>query len=141
MTISYETEPIVLTEGEYLYLTEALEPLTGEQVQDGAVARFVVRSRQEVLRQVVQCVLEGELTDEERAVAKLLFMEGESITGAARRCALTRGRVYTLAQSAGKKLEMYLKYPFLLDFSLAHPDKPIAELVKQYGGAVCSRIS
>ena len=29
MTISYETEHIGLTEGEYLYLTEALEPMTG----------------------------------------------------------------------------------------------------------------
>ncbi len=141
MTISYETEPIVLAEGEYLYLTEALEPLTGEQVQDGAVARFVVHSRQEVLRQIVQCVLEGELTDEERTVARLLLMEGESVVGTARRCSLSRGRVYTLAQAAETKLRMYLKYPFLLDFSLAKPQKPIAELVKQYGGAVCSKIS
>lgn len=141
MPITYETEPLVLAEGEYLYLTEALEPLTGSDVQNGAAVRFVVRSRQEVLRQVVQCVLERELSDDERTVAKLLFIEDESMIGTARRCALSRQRVYTLAQSAGRKLEMYLKYPFLLDFSLARPAKPIAELVKQYGGAICSRIS
>ncbi len=141
MPISYETEPLVLAEGEYLYLTEALEPLTGSDVQNGAAARFVVRSRQEVLRQTVQCVLERELSEDERAVARLLFIEGESVIGTARRCSLSRGRVYTLSQSAEQKLKMYLKYPFLLDFSLAKPQKSVSELVKQYGGAACSKIS
>lgn len=130
MTDFDAAEPFALAEGEYLYLTERLEPLSEAQLVGGAAARFVVRSRKEVLREVVRSVLEQELTAEERAVAALLFVEGESVSAAARRCGLSRQRVYTLADAAERKLRMYLKYPFLLDFSLAQPQKPIAELAK-----------
>ena len=125
-------EPLVLSEGEYLYLTERLEPLSEADLRGDAAARFVVRSRKAVLSEVVRAVLEHELTRDERAVAALLFIEGESVAAASRQLGVSRQRVYTLAGSAERKLRMYLKYPLLLDFSLARPCKPIEELAKRY---------
>lgn len=127
-------EPISLSVEEYVYLTDTLEPLSRRELQDGAAARFVVRSRQETLQNLVRCVLNQELTDEERTVAQLLFLDEQSVSEAARRLGLSRKRIYTLSGKAEEKLNMYLKYPFLMDFRLLSPAKPFTEMLKQYGG-------
>lgn len=133
--LNYQAEePISLSVEEYVYLTDTLEPLTRRELQDGAAARFVVRSRQETLQNLVRCVLNRELTDEERTVAKLLFLDTQSVSEAARRLGVSRKRIYTLSGKAEQKLNMYLKYPFLMDFSLLAPARPFAETLKQYGG-------
>ncbi len=127
-------EPIPLLEGEYMYLSERLEPLSAKDMENDAVARFVLRRKEDTLRRLVQCVLETELSDEERRIAELLYIGGKSISDAARTCGITRGRVYTLSEKADSKLRSFLKYPFLMDFSLVNPAKPFSETLKQYGG-------
>lgn len=127
-------EPIVLLEGDYLYLTERLEPMSAAEMANDSVARFVLRRKEDTLRRLVQCVLQAELNDEERRVAELRLLHGESISAAARCCGITRGRAQTLSEKADSKLRAYLKYPFLMDFSLVDPAKPFLETVKQYGG-------
>ncbi len=133
--LNYQAEePISLSVEEYVYLTDTLEPLTKRELQDGAAARFVVHSRQETLQNLVRCVLHKELTDEERTVAKTLFLDAQSVSEAARRLGMSRNRIYTLSSRAEQKLNMYLKYPFLMDFRLLSPAKPFLEILKQYGG-------
>lgn len=127
--------PIPLTDGEYQFLTDTLEPLTRKELQNGAAARFVVKSRNETLRRLVRCVFEQELTDEERAVAQLLLLDEQSIAEATRRFGLSRKRVCTLSDKAEKKLQAYLKYPFLMDFSLLCPSKSFLNTLQKYGGA------
>ncbi len=126
--------PIVLLEGEYLYLTNRLEPMSAAELDGGAAARFVVRRKEDTLRRLVQCVLQTELSAAERNIAERLLLRGESVSAVARRCGMTRGRVQTLSEKADSKLRAYLKYPFLMDFSLVDPAKPFLETVKQYGG-------
>lgn len=134
MQFSEPNEPITLLEGEYLYLTERLEPMSAAEMDGGAVARFVLRRKEDTLRRLVQCVLQSELNREERRIAELLLLQGESVSAAARSCGITRGRAQTLSEKADSKLRAYLKYPFLMDFSLVDPGKPFLETVKQYGG-------
>lgn len=134
MQFSETEEPIVLLEGEYLYLNNRLEPMSAAEMEDGAAARFVLRRKEDTLRRLVQCVLQTELNTEERRVAELLLLQGESVSAAARSCGITRGRAQTLSEKADTKLRAYLKYPFLMDFSLVNPAKPFLETVKQYGG-------
>ena len=78
--------------------------------------------------------LETELSQEERCVAELLFIEDNSVSETARLCKLSRQRVYTLSEAAKRKLQASLRYPFLLDFSLLHPPKSFQETLKFYGG-------
>lgn len=127
-------EPIVLGEGEYVYLTDTLEPMTRRDLQNGAAARFVVKSRQEVLQSLVRCVLQQELTQAEQTAAQLLFIGSQSVSETARRMGLSRKQVYTLSDRAEQKLRAYLKYPFLLDFNLLAPPNSFGALLKQYGG-------
>ncbi len=134
MQVSEPDAPIVLLEGEYLYLNNRLEPMSAADLDGGAAARFVVQRKEDTLRRLVQCVLQTELSAEERRIAELLLLQGESVSAAARSCGITRGRAQTLSEKADSKLRAYLKYPFLMDFSLVNPTKPFLETVKQYGG-------
>lgn len=131
--------PIPLTDGEYLYLSDTLEALTRKELQNGAAARFVVQSRDETLRSLVRCVLQQELTDEERAVAQFLLIDAQSIAEAARHFGLSRKRVCTLSDKAQQKLRSFLKYPFLMDFSLLCPSKDFLHTLQRYGGAYESK--
>jgi len=134
MQVSEPDAPIVLLDGEYLYLNNRLEPMSAADLDGGAAARFVVQRKEDTLRRLVQCVLQTELSAEERRIAELLLLQGESVSAAARSCGITRGRAQTLSEKADSKLRAYLKYPFLMDFSLVNPAKPFLETVKQYGG-------
>lgn len=129
-----ENIPIALTETDYLYLSDALEPISAEQVRTGAVARFVLQRKEDTLRRLVRCVLERELNEEERMVAKLLFMEGLGVSAVARRCGISRGRVYTLSAAAKEKLHACLQYPVLMDCSFVCPPRPFFEILQKYGG-------
>ena len=54
MQFSEPNEPITLLEGEYLYLTERLEPMPAAEMDGGAVARFVLRRKEDTVRRLVQ---------------------------------------------------------------------------------------
>ena len=132
-----EMSPIFLTEDEFYYLSEGLEPLSGEDVKKGRVGRFAVRRKEDVLKHVVRCVLETELSAEERMIAAHLFIQGENVLETARNCGLSRSRVQTLSKATKEKLTAYLKYPFLLDFNLLDPKRLCLDVMKDYGGMVC----
>lgn len=134
MNLQMQNELILLSEGDYAYLSERFEPLTAADFQNGTVAKYVVRRKEETLTRLVHHALENELNDAERCIAKLLFMEGVSVSQAARTCGITRQRVYTLSQKADSKLRACLQYPFLMDFSLVNPAKPFLQTLQQYGG-------
>lgn len=131
--------PIPLTDGEYLYLSDTLEALTRKELQEGAAARFVVESRSETLRRLVRCVFEQELTEEERAIAQLLFIDKQSVAETTRQLGLSRKRVSTLSEKAERKLQSFLKYPFLMDFSLLCPSASFLHTLQKYGGAYESK--
>lgn len=134
MDLQMQDVPILLSEADYTYLSERFEPLTAEDFRRGAAAKYVVRRKEETLKRLVRHALENELNGEERCIAKLLFMEGVSVSQAARTCGITRQRVYTLSEKADSKLRACLQYPFLMDFSLVNPAKPFLQTLKQYGG-------
>lgn len=134
MLLNQNEEPLALSMDEYMYLTDTLEPLSQRELQNGAAVRFVVRSRQDTLQSLVRCVFNTELTEEEKTVAEQIFLEAKSVSEAARKLGLSRKRIYTLSGKAEQKLNMYLKYPFLMNFSLLAPARPFAEVLKQYGG-------
>lgn len=126
--------PILLSGEDYAYLSECFEPLSAADFKNGAAARYVVRRKSETLSRLVRHALKTELSEEERCIANLLFIEGKTVSEAARICEISRGRVYTLSQKADSKLRACLQYPFLMDFSLVNPAKPFAQTLKQYGG-------
>lgn len=134
MDFTMPDTPILLSGEDYLYLSERFEPLTAADFKNGTAVRYVVHRKEETLTRLVRHALAHELNDEERCVAKLLFIEGVSVSQAARTCGLTRRRVYTLSQNADAKLRACLQYPFLMDFSLVHPAKPFLQVLQQYGG-------
>lgn len=126
--------PIFLTEEECVFLSEKFEPLSLEEIQNGALKAFAVQRKKDVLCALVRCVIDQELTAEEREIANHLFINGENVLETARNCALSRSRVQTLGNAAKGKLESYLKYPFLMDFNLLNPQKLFFESLKSYGG-------
>lgn len=134
MDLQMPDMPILLSEGDYAYLSERFEPLTAADFKHGTAVKYVVRRKEETLKRLVRHALENELNGEERCIAKLLFMEGVSVSQAARTCGITRQRVYTLSEKADSKLRACLQYPFLMDFSLVNPAKPFLQTLKQYGG-------
>lgn len=134
MNLQMPDTPILLSGEDYAYLSECFEPLTAADFKNGAVARFVIQRKTDTLQRLVRHALETELNAEERCIAKLLFMEGVSVSQAARTCGITRQRVYTLSQKADSKLRACLQYPFLMDFSLVNPAKPFHQTLQQFGG-------
>ena len=134
ITSTVQKAPIPLTEDEYFYLSERFEPLTAAELEHGVIPKFLVTKKTETLRRLVRYALETELSQEERCVAELLFIEDNSVSETARLCKLSRQRVYTLSEAAKRKLQASLRYPFLLDFSLLHPPKSFQETLKLYGG-------
>lgn len=134
MNLQMPDTPILLSGEDYVYLSECFEPLTAADFKHGTAVKYVVRRKEETLKRLVRHALENELNGEERCIAKLLFMEGVSVSQAARTCGITRQRVYTLSEKADSKLRACLQYPFLMDFSLVNPAKPFLQTLKQYGG-------
>ncbi|MGN0571801.1 MAG: sigma factor-like helix-turn-helix DNA-binding protein [Candidatus Fimenecus sp.] len=134
MDLQMPDTPILLSGEDYVYLSECFEPLTADDFRNGAAAKYVVRRKTDTLGRLVRHALENELNEEERYIAKLLFIEGVSVSQAARICGITRQRVYTLSQKADSKLRACLQYPFLMDFSLVNPAKPFLQTLQQFGG-------
>ena len=134
MNLQMPDTPILLSGEDYVYLSECFEPLTAADFKNGAAAKYVVQRKTDTLGRLVRHALEKELNDEERCIAKLLFIEGVSVSQAARTCGITRQRVYTLSQKADSKLRAVLQYPFLMDFSLINPAQPFYQTLQQFGG-------
>ena len=129
-----EKRPIFLTETECDYLSARFEPLTQKDIQSGVLRDFVVYQKEDVLKQLVRYVLARELAPLEQQIAVHSFMQGETNLELARNLCLSRSRVQTLKQNTKAKLEAYLKYPFLLDFNLLHPQSLFFDVLKEYGG-------
>lgn len=134
MDLQMPDTPILLSGEDYVYLSACFEPLTAKEFRDGAAARFVVRRKTDTLQRLVRHALATQLNAEERRIAELLFIEGVTVSQAARTCGITRQRVYTLSQKADSKLRACLQYPFLMDFSLVNPAKPFLQTLQQFGG-------
>ena len=79
MNLQMSDTPILLSGEDYVYLSECFEPLTAADFKNGAAAKYVVQRKTDTLGRLVRHALEKELNDEERCIAKLLFMEGVSV--------------------------------------------------------------
>lgn len=134
MNLQMPDMPILLSGEDYVYLSECFEPLTAADFKRGMAAKYVVQRKTDTLRRLVRHALENELSEAERHIATLLFIEGVSVSQAARTCEISRQRVYSLSQKADSKLRACLCYPFLMDFSLVNPAQPFYQTLQQFGG-------
>lgn len=134
MNLQMPDTPILLSGEDYVYLSECFELLTAADFKRGMAAKYVVQRKTDTLRRLVRHALENELSEAERRIATLLFIEGVSVSQAARTCGISRQRVYALSQKADSKLRACLCYPFLMDFSLVNPAQPFYQTLQQFGG-------
>ena len=134
MNLQMPDTTILLSGEDYVYLSECFEPLTAADFKNGAAAKYVVQRKTDTLGRLVRHALANELNAEERCIATLLFIEGVSVSQAARTCGISRQRVYALSQKADSKLRACLCYPFLMDFSLVNPAQPFYQTLQQFGG-------
>lgn len=115
-----EEGPIEITSREYVYLTQSLKPLRAAHEEDAAPG-FVLLKKRDNLKRLVRLVFQNELTESEQQVARRYFIERQTLSEIARELHASRRAVASDREAARKKLYVFLKYPFMMRFSLLCP--------------------
>ena len=102
-----------MSKDEYFYLTENLELVDENSVKRGV--SFLLYNKKKRLLNVVQKVMQNELTKEERQLA-LDYWSGEySLEEISKRNNITRSAIYRRIDTIKEKIETSLKYVLVYD--------------------------
>lgn len=122
---------IELSPEEYLYLSNKLEFLTADELENGAAESFVILKSRENMIKLIRLVFKNELTAEERQMASDYYLQNMKKSELIRKNGMTHKQVNKVLDSAAKKLYMFLKYPLFMRFSIICPPEKIFEQLKE----------
>lgn len=98
---------------EYFYLTENLELVDKNTIHNGV--SYLIYNKKKRLLDVVQKVMQNELTEEEQHLATDYWSDEYSLGEISQRNNITRSSIYRRLDVIKKKLETSLKYVLLYD--------------------------
>ncbi len=104
-----------MSRDEYFYLTENLEIIDKDSIRDGV--SFLVYNKRKRLLDIVQKVIQNELTEEERKLAIDYWNNGYSLGEISRKNNVNRSMVYRQIAHVKDKIEASLKYVLIYDAS------------------------
>lgn len=102
-----------MSKEEYFYLTENLEIVDKNSICNGV--RYLVYNKKKRLLDVVNKVMQNELTEAERKLAKDYWSGELSLGEISKRNNITRSSIYRHIDSIKEKLETSLKYVLIYD--------------------------
>ncbi len=102
-----------MSKEEYFYLTENLEIVDKNSICNGV--RYLVYNKKKRLLDVVNKVMQNELTEAERKLAKDYWSGEFSLGEISKRNNITRSSIYRHIDSIKEKLETSLKYVLIYD--------------------------
>ena len=115
---------------EYFYLTENLEIIDKDSMCVGV--NFLVYNKRKRLLDVVQKVIQNELTEEERALAIDYWSNGYSLGELSRKNNVARSVVHRQVTRIKDKIEASLKYVLIYDANdLPQSTNELMEFVKE----------
>lgn len=119
-----------LSKEEYFYLTENLELVNEETIRNGV--GYLVYNKRKKLLDVVEKVMQNELTSEERQLALDYWSGVYSLGEISKKNNIKRSAVYRRIETAKKKLETSLKYVLIYDSDiLPHSTTELLSFVKE----------
>lgn len=120
-----------LSPQEYIYLSQKLEFLSAEELENGAAQSFVILKNRENMIKLIRLVFKNELTEEERKITSDYYLNNTKKSDIARNNEVSYKYVNSVLKSASQKLYTYLKYPLLMRFSVLCPPEKIFEKLKE----------
>lgn len=105
-----------MSKEEYFYLTENLELVNEETIRNGV--GYILYNRRKKLLDVVEQVMQNELTAEERKLATDYWSDSYSLGEISARNNIARSAIYRRLDNIKKKLEASLKYVLIYDSSV-----------------------
>ncbi len=102
-----------MSKEEYFYLTENLDIVDKNSICNGV--RYLVYNKKKRLLDVVNKVMQNELTEAERKLAKDYWSGEFSLGEISKRNNITRSSIYRHIDSIKEKLETSLKYVLIYD--------------------------
>lgn len=119
-----------MSKEEYFYLTENLELVNEETIRSGV--SYLVYNKKKKLLDVVEKVMQNELTQEERQLATDYWSGAYSLGEISARNNMARSVVYRRLENIKKKLETSLKYVLIYDSDiLPHSTSELISFVKE----------
>lgn len=119
-----------MSKEEYFYLTENLELVNEETIRNGV--GYILYNKRKKLLDVVEQVMQNELTEEERNLATDYWSESYSLGEISARNNIARSAIYRRLEGIKKKLETSLKYVLIYDSSvLPHSTSELMSFVKE----------
>ncbi|MBR5191180.1 MAG: hypothetical protein IKW34_04030 [Clostridia bacterium] len=119
-----------MSKEEYFYLTENLELVNEETIRNGV--GYILYNKRKKLLDVVEQVMQNELTEEERKLATDYWSESYSLGEISARNNIARSAIYRRLEGIKKKLETSLKYVLIYDSSvLPHSTSELMSFVKE----------
>ena len=119
-----------MSKEEYFYLTENLELVNEETIRNGV--GYILYNKRKKLLDVVEQVMQNELTEEERKLATDYWSETYSLGEISARNNIARSAIYRRLEGIKKKLETSLKYVLIYDSSvLPHSTSELMSFVKE----------
>lgn len=121
----------LLSPQEYIYLSQKLEFLTAEELENGAAKSFIVLKNRENMIKLIRLVFKNELSQEEQEIASDYYLHNIKKSELARKNGVSHKYVNSVLKGATDKLYTYLKYPLLMRFSILCPPEKIFDQLKE----------
>ena len=119
-----------MSKDEYFYLTENLELVDADSIRNGV--DYLIYNKKKKLLDVVQKVMQDELTENERRLAADYWSGDYSLGEISERNNLARSAIYRRIETIKKKLEASLKYVLIYDADvLPRSTKELLSFVKE----------
>lgn len=99
---------IELSNEDYLFLTEDLETMDRATIDKGI--KYLVYKKKQRMIDTVRCVMNNELTENERNIANDYWCENLLVEEIAKKYNLSRSAFYRTVKVIEEKINMYLKY-------------------------------
>lgn len=119
---------LVILDDEYNMLSEQFEFISADQIDE--IPKFILTTKEKNIKRLVRLVFENELNELEKRIVYLHLVQGIPLTRAASSCGVTRIVAITALKNGKNKLYTFLKYPYIMDFSVLNPPEsfnPIKE--------------
>lgn len=129
MKQNYFEDVTEILDDEYQMLSERFEFITAEDTKE--IPKFIVTSKKQNIKKLMRFVFDNELNELEKKIAVMHFIKNIPITKIAVDCDISRRRATTILKNAENKLYTFLKYPYMMGFSLLSPPKDFKEILSE----------
>lgn len=120
-------EPIELSLGEYLFLTQKFEFMSAAQAKE--LPSYIINTKNDNCERIVRLAIEKELNKTEQNYVSDKFFNLMNVSQISKKYGVSRQSVYRSLQRASDKLYNCLKYVYCCGFTLINPPENFEEII------------